>query len=645
VPIVAAVVCGVLARGEAGILHAGLGAQRASVAGDRSLSTRAVTTFVIALLCALAAQLAPGSIGARPVRADTVRVPKAVFIVGPTGSLTDDNLADAEKMAQQAEAVGMEVHRVFFPHATWDNVLANIQDANLVVYMGHGYGWPSPYTATLTESRQDGMGLNSYDGSGRNAHTYYGATRLRESVRLAPNAIVYLNHLCYASGNAEPGMAIPGANLARERVDNMASGWLAIGARAVFAYGWWQRLNLPNALMNSDQTIDQMFMTRPSGAYAGSPAGYTAWNEARFDSLRTPGSTIHLDPHQKYGYYRAVTGDLNMTAADFRSSATGTQGGSNDVTAPPQITALSAASSTTGTALSAGVVSFHPNGDGIDDSLLLKHTVSRAAYLDATVKDSRGQTVRSYSVWSTKGTATSTWNGKNAAGTIVPDGRYTLTYVPRDSTGAMGNPVSLDALVLTAVKLGTPSAPALFARDADALSKTVKVAVTVNKSAQVGFQVFDDSGNRVRTVRAVSAAAAGTLSFVWDGKADGGSWAKDGWYRSVVTATTDLGTYSQERRFYAGAFRIAPSIKSPARGGQLTLTVTSTEALSKAPIVHVSQPGLAVWDARTTLVSGKKYKVTLTLKSGGTAGTLNLVVAGVDKYGGSQQTGLSLPLR
>src|SRR3954470_3268571 len=282
---------------EAEILRVGRGAQRASATGGRSMITRAVATFAIALLCALAAQLAPGSVGARIVRADTPAVPKAVFIVGPTGSLTDSNLADAEKMAQQAEAVGMEVHRVFFPHATWDNVLANIQDANLVVYMGHGYGWPSPYTATMTESRQDGMGLNSYDGSGRNAHTYYGASRLRESVHLAPNAIVYLNHLCSASGNAEPGMTIPGANLATERVDNMASGWLSIGARAVFAYGWWQRLNLPNALMNSDQTIDQMFMTRPSGAAGGSPAGYTGWNEARFDSARTAGARIHLDPH------------------------------------------------------------------------------------------------------------------------------------------------------------------------------------------------------------------------------------------------------------------------------------------------------------------------------------------------------------
>jgi len=253
--------------------------------------------------------------------------------------------------------------------------------------------------------------------------------------------------------------------------------------------------------------------------------------------------------------------------------------------------------------------------------------------------------VRTYSLWSAQGTPTSTWNGKNDAGAIVADGLYTLTYVPRDSAGVTGDPVAISALVLTAFKLGTPSSPAFFARDADSLAMQVKVAVTVTKPAQVGFQVLDDTGNVVRTVRALASSAVATLSFAWDGKTDSGAWAPDGWYRSVVTATTAVGTYSQERRFYAGAFKIVPSINSPVRGGPLTLNITSTEALSAPPVVHITQPGLASWDATATQVDGKKYRVTVTLDSGGDAGTLDLDVAGVDKYGGHQDTTLSLPLR
>jgi len=509
----------------------------------------------------MAAQLAPLPSAVTSTRAVTPAVPKAVFIVGPTNGLTSSNLTDAEKMAEQAEAAGMEVHRVFFQHATWDNVLANIQDANLVVYMGHGYGWPSPYTNELTESRQDGMALNSFDGSGQSQYTYYGAAKLRASVHLATNAIVYLNHLCYASGNGEPGMPIPDANLAQERADNMASGWLSIGAQAVFAFGWGQRLNYPAALMGTNDTVDQMFMTPAAGAYAGSPAGYTDWNESRFDSTRTAGATIHLDPHPKYGYYRAVTGDLSLTAADWRADATGTAGGGGtSKTGPPQITALSAAGSTAGNGIVAGSPpSFHPNGDGIDDTLILTQTLTRAAHLDAAVTNSGGVVVRRYSVLAEDGTTTSEWDGKNDAGAVVPDGRYTLTYTPRDDSGATGTPVSVDALLLTAIKLSKPSALAFFARDADGLAKSTTVTVTVSEPAKVGFQVVDSSGKVVRTVRALSSATTGPLKFTWDGKLDNGSWAPDGWYQAVTTATTSLGSYSQARNLYAGAFRINPS--------------------------------------------------------------------------------------
>jgi len=177
-PIVIASVRDVLVGGEARVLPVGIGAQRASANGYRSLAARTVAILATAFLFAMAAQLAPLPSAVTSTRAVTPAVPKAVFIVGPTNGLTSSNLTDAEKMSEQAEASRMEVHRVFFPHATWDNVLANIQDANLVVYMGHGYGWPSPYTNELTESRQDGMALNSFDGSGQSQYTYYGAAKL-----------------------------------------------------------------------------------------------------------------------------------------------------------------------------------------------------------------------------------------------------------------------------------------------------------------------------------------------------------------------------------------------------------------------------------------------------------------------------------
>lgn len=283
-------------------------------------------TFIIALLVTFAVPFGlpssvagvaivgePGSAGVASGR------PKAVLIVGPTHELTDFNLAAAEKIARQAEDAGMDVRRVFFPYATWENVLANIQGASLVVYMGHGYGWPNPYTATMKEGRQDGMGLNTYAGSGPADRTYYGATRIVESIHLAPHAVVLLNHLCYSAGNGEVSDLIPTQEIAHERADNMASGWLAAGAGAVFATAWGQSLNFPRALMTTNTTMDAMFMT-PSRS-PGSLAGFIGWNDVRLASDRTPGAVVHLDPHPVHGFLRALTGNLEQSTAEWRSGS------------------------------------------------------------------------------------------------------------------------------------------------------------------------------------------------------------------------------------------------------------------------------------------------------------------------------------
>ena len=239
-------------------------------------------------------------------------VPKAVIIVGPTHELTAGNLILGEEMAQRAEAAGMDVHRVFFPHATWEAVLAQIQGASFVAYYGHGYGWPSN-TSELWEVQQDGMGLNEYDGSREHEVHYYGANKIRQSIRLAPHAVVFLMRGCYTAGNGLNEDPIPTLDIARQHVDNFASGWLAVGAGAVFAFAQGSRYNYAEQLMTGDAvTVDELFSS------AGDAIGV---NPLYFESQRTPGARNHLDPHPTKGYLRALSGDLEMTAAIWRSGA------------------------------------------------------------------------------------------------------------------------------------------------------------------------------------------------------------------------------------------------------------------------------------------------------------------------------------
>jgi hypothetical protein len=247
-----------------------------------------------------------------PSTSPGLAVPKAVIIVAPTGELTEGNLTLGEEMALRAEAAGMDVHRVFYPHATWEVVLAEIQGASLVAYYGHGYGWPSN-TPELWEVQQDGMGLNAYDGSGEYEVHYYGANKIRDSIRLAPHAAVFLMRGCYTAGNGLNEDPIPPLDTARQHVDNYASGWLAVGAGAVFAFATGSRTSYPEQLMAGDAaTVDDLFMN------AGDAIGT---NTLYFDSQRTPGARNHLDPHPTKGYLRALSGDLGMTAAIWRSGA------------------------------------------------------------------------------------------------------------------------------------------------------------------------------------------------------------------------------------------------------------------------------------------------------------------------------------
>ena len=240
-----------------------------------------------------------------PTPSASSAIPKAVIIVGPTDE------EQGEQMAEKAEAAGMQVIRVFYPHATWDAVVAAVQGASFVAYYGHGYGWPSN-TDTLWEVQQDGMGLNAYDGSGVGEVHYSGANKIRESIRLAPHAVVFVMRGCYTAGNGQHADPIPTLDVARQRVDNFASGWLAVGAGAVFALAFGTHFDYPDKLMNTDATIDELFAM--SSEYVGA-------NELYFDSVRTPGAFNHLDPDPKKGYLRAVSGDLTMTTALWRSGA------------------------------------------------------------------------------------------------------------------------------------------------------------------------------------------------------------------------------------------------------------------------------------------------------------------------------------
>jgi hypothetical protein len=272
--------------------------------GAQRASNQQFLRLVVSLT--VAALLATGIVAA-PVAAAPSDM-KVVIVVGPAGGSTSNYIYNAKKLASQARSYGATVVELYSPHATWSRVRSAAQGANILIYLGHGNGYPSPYGAFNAKTK-DGMGLNSYDGS--TSHTYYGEYYIDRDIQMAKNAVVILNRLCYASGNNEWNAGYPTQSTAKQRVDNYGAGFLRAGAQTVFAEGIDSTSYILYGLFRTDRTMRQIFWS--------DPARDGRWDFS-FASSRTPGYHAEMDPLDGSNrYYRSVIGNLDLTATSWRT--------------------------------------------------------------------------------------------------------------------------------------------------------------------------------------------------------------------------------------------------------------------------------------------------------------------------------------
>ena len=120
------------------------------------MPSRRLLTAVLAAVLSAAAIVPPVAAAGPPA--------KVAVIVGPAGEATARYRVQAEAAALEAERWTPDVVRVYSPDATWAAARQAMQGASIVIYLGHGNGWPSPYRSEPYPRTQNGLGLNPVAG-------------------------------------------------------------------------------------------------------------------------------------------------------------------------------------------------------------------------------------------------------------------------------------------------------------------------------------------------------------------------------------------------------------------------------------------------------------------------------------------------
>jgi S-layer homology domain len=295
-----------------------------------------VRARALALVLAAAA-----SVGAAPSLSPEPAVaggPKVAVIVGPVGSMTNGYRTSADRVADAATAAGATVAKAYSPNATWSNVRAAVNGASVVVYFGHGNGYPNPYGSTELTDRANGWGLNrtTSNGDGDNwssTMAYCGEKALLGTLTASDGAVQ--RQYCaggpitpapgftmvYAQAHYAPGFGEryseddPRTTLsqARARVANYSTPILRLGGGAFFATAYGDAHEIVTRILTqAGATYGELF--RAGDGYAASELDVTPHAGVGGAEVWVQETTIsHLHFGQS-DYWYAFAGDPNVTA-------------------------------------------------------------------------------------------------------------------------------------------------------------------------------------------------------------------------------------------------------------------------------------------------------------------------------------------
>jgi hypothetical protein len=545
--------------------------------------------FAVVLLAAPSVGSPVRAASVAPAAASTVTdavaaAPKVVIVVGATHEATASYRTYADMAYAEAIKYTPNVIKVYSPNATWARVKAAAQGASILLYLGHGSGYPKTSAAAFDPNNHDGMGLNSASNPDDYVAKYYGESYVGSEIRLAKNAVVILSHLCYASGNSESGDPEPTYPVARARLDNFASGFLRAGARTVIADTWNSAVvSYIRSIFTTDQSIGDMWKTAPSNHN----------HQMFFTPTRNPAYSAGMDPNTwTSGFYRSIVGNFDMRTTDVVAGAgvSGT-GGTPAAFAAPGAASVGAAAVPLYTDASLGEAT---------GAVLPASTRLRVEDVAAGPGAPEGDTAASVSV-ETFGGEVAGWAGGGG-------------LLPRDSTGPA---------------LWAMDGPTTISPNFDGIADRLALVARISEPASWTATLRNHDGDVVR-----SQSGSGFQAFVdWDALVDGApapagdySWtlhATDSWGNPALDET---GSFSvvDEPVAGTGLLAFAPS-STVTTSSTITYTLTFAGPVTGLTASDFLRQGTAS-NCKLSAPAGGPTQYTFTI-TGCSTGNVNLTLA------------------
>ncbi|MDR3123453.1 MAG: OmpA family protein [Treponema sp.] len=249
--------------------------------------------------------------------------------------------------------------------------------------------------------------------------------------------------------------------------------------------------------------------------FAGTPPARAVW-----DGLTDAGSPA---PDGEYAY--------QLRATDLAGN-TGGSGG-------PAAFALSTAD--TPVMVSADLRAFSPNNDRNKDTIAIIPQIQVASGLSnwkIDILNSAGTAVQSFNGAATVPGPIS-WNGRDAAGGVVPDGTYTARIEARYAAGnqpaAVSRPFAVDTV---APKAKVNAAYTLFSPNGDGRKDVLPLTVVTEGNDAWIASIANARGEEIQNWSWTGAAPA---SLSWDGLDKAGNTVPDGAYRFLLSSTDEAG--------------------------------------------------------------------------------------------------------